>query len=57
MACDRAAFYNKQSNCDATFKVNPTRAFYTGSSMQIPGYVGWPITIVFGVGILFMVAA
>jgi hypothetical protein len=48
---------SKQSNCDATFRVNPTRAFYTGSSMQIPGYVGWPITIVFGVGILFMVAA
>ena len=40
------------------FRVNPTdRAIYTGSSMQIPWYIGWPIVIAFGVSILFMVAS
>jgi fermentation-respiration switch protein FrsA (DUF1100 family) len=34
----------------------PTKAIYTGSSMQIPWYIGWPIAVAFGVGILFMVA-
>jgi fermentation-respiration switch protein FrsA (DUF1100 family) len=35
----------------------PTRAIYTGSSMQIPWYIGWPIAIAFAVGILFMIAS
>ena len=35
----------------------PTRAFYTGSSMQIPWYIGWPIVIACVVGILFIAAS
>ena len=34
-----------------------TRAIYTGSSMQIPWYIGWPIAIAFALGILFVVAS
>ena len=33
------------------------RAIYTASSMQIPWYIGWPIAVGFGFGILFMVAS
>ena len=31
-------------------------AIYTDSSMQIPWYIGWPIVIAFGVGVLSMVS-
>ena len=30
---------------------------YTGSGMQIPWYIGWPLVIAFAVGILFIVAS
>jgi fermentation-respiration switch protein FrsA (DUF1100 family) len=32
-------------------------AIYTGSSMQVPWYIGWPIAIALVVSILFMVAS
>ena len=35
----------------------PARAIYTGFSMQIPWYIGWPILIALGVGILLMLAS
>ena len=35
----------------------PTRAVYTGSSMQIPWYIGGPIVIACVVGILFIAAS
>ena len=35
----------------------PSRGIYTGSSMQIPWYIGWPILIALGVGILLMLAS
>jgi hypothetical protein len=42
--------------CPVLDQPRPTKAIYTGSRMQIPWYIGWPILIAFSVGILFMVA-
>jgi hypothetical protein len=35
----------------------PPEAIYTGSSMQIPWYISWPIVVAFVVGILFIAAS
>jgi hypothetical protein len=60
LAQGRAQTYS--DNCDPNHsplcrKHVPATAIYTGSDMQIPWYIGWPVVAVIGSGILYWAAS
>ena len=57
MSRDWAALYPTDLRPHRSESTQPIGAIYTGSSMHVPWYIGWPIVIAFVVAILFVLAS